>query len=157
MIVHHFRAQQVHHFIKSLGGAALKRRIRLTAVAHPVDHIAALAEFPDKFTQNLHIILQVGVHAHGAVTLLFDGHQPGQQGILMAAVAAELQSADSGMILLQPGDQGPGIIPAAVIHIDNAAVFATQSVLFHAGQFIQQYTGGFGQNLLLVIAGDNDK
>lgn len=83
-------------------------------------------------------------------------HQPGQNSILVAPVAA-LRDADIVFVLGgKLRDQLPGGIPRAVVDEQHPALVADQPGPCQVGDLLQEHRGGDGQHLLLVIAGDND-
>ena len=114
-------AENLHEFIKALCGGALEERIGLALVAHAVDDVAALHIFFDEAVDDVNVILQVGIHADGAVAQRHGGHEAGEQGVLVAAVVRELYAVHIGNRFSIFGDNRPGFILAAVIDIENAA------------------------------------
>ena len=149
-------AEKLHEFIKALCGGALEERIGLALVAHAVDDVAALHIFFDEAVDDVNVILQVGIHADGAVAQRHGGHEAGEQGVLVAAVVRELYAVHIGDSFSIFGDDRPGFILAAVIDIENAAFGIDLLGADHGVHFFGQTLGGLRQHGFLVVARNDE-
>ena len=149
-------AENLHEFIKALCGGALEERIGLALVAHAVDDVAAFHIFFDEAVDDVNVILQVGIHADGAVAQRHGGHEAGEQGVLVAAVVRELYAVHIGNSFGVFGDNRPGFILAAVIDIENAAFGIDLLGADHGVHFFGQTLGGLRQYGFLVVARNDE-
>ena len=156
VVEHHVHAQDFHHLVEALGGGALEPGVGVPFVAHAVYHVAALQVFLHKLVQHAGVVLQVGVQADGAVAGFPGGHQAAEQGVLMAPVVGQLYPLHIGIFLMKPGNEGPGGVPAAVVHQQHPAFRGRQPLFPHGIQLLRQAFHRFRKHRLLVIAG-NDK
>ena len=122
VVIHNIHAQHFHELIKALGGGAFEEGVGIPFVPHPIDHLAALMILVQKGVQHVDIVLEIGVQGDGTVRPFPGGHQTGQQGVLMTPVVGQLEAGNQAVFLVEPGDQLPGAILAAVVHQQDAAV-----------------------------------
>ena len=152
VVVHEFHAQQLHEAVKPLRRGALEERVRFAAAAHAVDDVAAFEEFLHELRQHGDVVLQIGVQADGAVRARAGFHEPGEQGVLMAAVVRQLQPAHKRVFARKRLDETPRAVAAAVVHKEHAAFFAGQPLRLHLGKALRELPHRFRQDFLLVIA-----
>ena len=155
VVEHDVDAEQPQELVVALGRRALEEGVLVALVAHAVDDVAALHVFLHEAVDGVDVVLQVGVHADRAVAQRHGGHQPGEQRVLVAAVVRELHAVhvgDRGAVL---GNERPGLVAAAVVHVEDAALAVDLPGADHRVQLFGQPLGGFGQHGLLVVAGDH--
>ena len=90
MVEHGLRPQEIHHPVKPLGGNPFEKGILFPGGTDAIDNGATLAVLLHHGIHRIHIILEVGVHGHCHVTAVPGSHEPGQQGILMTPVPAQV-------------------------------------------------------------------
>ncbi|MPM31730.1 hypothetical protein SDC9_78287 [bioreactor metagenome] len=74
----------------------------------------------------------------------------------MAPVAGEAHAGIKGAVLMQPADDLPGFILGTVVYEKDLAAAGYLPRLHEGLKLGSQAAGGLGQNVLLVIAGDDD-
>ena len=155
VVIGDIHAQRLHQAIEHQRRAALEGGIGIAPVAHAIDHIASFPVLFDKAVHGIHIVLQIRIHRNGHVAAAPRGHQPGQQRVLVAPVAAELDPLKQRVFLVQGADQLPGAVAAAVIHQKDAALRRDQALPGQLSHLFHKPARGFRQHLLLVVTGDN--
>ena len=146
----------VQQLIEAFGGKALEKGVGVPFAAHTVHNIAAVTVGVHHAVHGVDIVLTVTVDGDGDVAAALGLHQPGQHGVLVAAVAA---LADADIVRIARGqlvDDLPCAVLGAVIHKQDPAVRADFACSGQIGELLQEHRRGDGQNLLLVVAGDDD-
>ena len=159
MIVDHLGPHGVEQLVKALGGEALEKGVGVPLVAHAVHHLAVVVAVGIHHgVHGVDVILAVAVDGDGDVAFVPRLHQPGQNGVLMAPVAALADAKIMGVAFGQIADNLPGAVFGTVVHKEHAAVRADFAGVRQIGDFFQEHFAGDGQDFLLVVAGyDNVK
>ena len=152
MIADYLHAQQGHHPVEALAGYALEGGVGGARGAHAVDYVVPRVVLVQEAVYRLYVVLQVGVHRYDHIGVLAGRHQPGQQRVLMPAVAAELYAAEQGVGLSGLLYQLPGAVARAVVHQHYAAVGGNAPAGYQRAQLVAQPARGFGQYFFLVVA-----
>lgn len=82
--------------------------------------------------------------------------EAGQNGILVPAIAGQLQAANPRRGGRQVLDQAPGLVPRAVVDEQNVAARADRTRLHQALQKSDEAGAALPEHLLLIVAGDDD-
>ena len=114
--------------VEALGGEPLEEGVGVPAAAHAVDYLGAVQILFDHLIHGVDVVLTVAVDGDGdvAAAAVERLHQPGQHGVLVAAVPA-LGDADEVIILRgELLDEGPGGVAGAVVDEEHPALLATR-------------------------------
>ena len=144
--------------VEALGGEPLEEGVGVPAAAHAIDHLGPGEILPDHLVHGIDVVLTVAVDGDGnvAAAAVERLHQPGQHGVLVAAVAA-LGDADEVLVLSgKLLDEGPCGVAGAVVDKEHPALLADKARCGEVADLFQEQGGRDGQHLLLVVAGDDD-
>ena len=156
MVVHDLGPHGRQQLIKALCGKALEEGIGLPARADPVYHLIALQIPLDHLVHGVQVVLAVTVDRDGDVAAVLGLHESGQNGVLVAAVAA-LRDADKvGVLPGQRADDVPCLVAAAVVDEEHAAVIADLARRDEVLKLLQKQRRRDRQDRLLVVAGNDD-
>ncbi len=158
VVEHDVRAQGVHHVVEALGGEPLEEGVGVPAAAHAVDHLGTVQILFDHLVHGVDVVLTIAVDGNGNVAgaAVQRLHQPGQHGVLVAAVAA-LGNADIVLVLCGKAlDQFPRFVAGAIVDKEHPAFIADQPLCGQTVDLLQEHRRCNGQYLLLVVAGDHD-
>ena len=149
--------QSVHQVVEPLGGEPLEEGVGVAAAAHTVDHLGTVQILLHHLVHGVDVVLPIAVDGDGDVAVVgFRLHQPGQHGVLVAAVPA-LGDADEVFIFLcEPADELPGGIMGAVVDEEHPALVADKALFGQRLELLQKHRGRDGQDLFLVVTGDDD-
>ena len=150
------RSHPVHEMVEALGGEPLEEGVGIPLGAHPVHHLAALMVGFDHLIHGVDVVLPVAVDADGDVAPAAGLHQATQQGVLVAPVAGKAEPLEMLVFGAETLDEGPGVILAAVVDEHHPAGRGDEALADQAFQFLQKKGRRYRQDLLLVVAGDDD-
>lgn len=157
MVIDDLRAHHREELIEALRGEALEEGVRLAAGAHAVDDLAAVEVSVDHRVHRVYVVLPVAVNGDRDIAFVLRLHEPGKNGVLVPAVAA-LADADIMLVRLRKLlDDVPRIILAAVVYEKHAAVGAYLARGGKGLELFEEHRRGDWENLLLIVAGNNDK
>ena len=151
-------AQRVHHMVEALGGEPLEEGVGVPAAAHAVDYLGAVQILFDHLVHGVDVVLTVAVDGDGdvAAAAVERLHQPGQHGVLVAAVPA-LGDADEVIILRgELLDEGPGGVAGAVVDEEHPALLADKARCGEVVYLFQEQGGCDGEYLFFIVAGNDD-
>ena len=156
MVIHDLRAHGGKKLIKALSRCALEERVAFALRAHAVNHLAAAEVFVDHPVHGVNVVLTVAVDGYGDITAILRLHQTGENGVLVAAVAA-LAYADAALVrLCKTGYDVPSAVPASVVNEQKTAVGGYFALGSKLPEFIEKHGSRYWKHLLLVIAGDHN-
>ena len=136
---------------------ALEPRIGFARAAHAVDDLTAFVIFFQKAVDGVDVILKVGIQGNDDIRLVLDGHKPGQERVLVAAVARKIHPVYQRVFPVVALDERPGIVLRAIVDVDDPAFLGDEAAAHQIVHFFRQLPGGFGQHFLFVVAGDDHK
>ena len=156
VVVHHLGPHGVEQLVEPFGGEPLEKGVAGAAAAHAVHDLAAVPVGVHHRVHRVDVVLTVAVDGNGDVTLVFGFHQTCQHGVLVAPVAA-LADADIVRVLLgQVTDDGPGLVLGTVVDKQHPAFRADLARGGQIGDLLQEQRRRDGQDLLFVVAGNNN-
>ena len=156
MVEYDLGPQGIQQLIEAFGGKALEKGVGVPLAAHTVHNITAVTVGVHHAVHGVDVVLTVTVDGDGDVAAALGLHQPGQHGVLVAAVAA-LADADIVRIARsQLIDDLPCAVLGAVIYKQDPAVRADFACSGQIGELLQEHRRSDGQNFLLIVAGDDD-
>ncbi len=154
MVVDRLRAQRADDPVKRLRRSPLEEAVGPAVIPDPVNDLRATSVRLNHFRDDLNVILEIGVHAQQNIPVA--GIQARQQGILMPAIARQLDAADARVRARKPFDHLPGAVTAAVVDEHHLAAGRHAAVGHHRLQQHGQTMHRLRQHLLLVETRDHD-
>ena len=156
MVVHDLRPHCREQLIEALGSETLEEAVRLPARAHAVDDVIALQILLHHLIHGVDVVLPVTVDGDGDVAAVLCLHEAGQHGILVAAVAALGNAEIVRILFCQVFDDLPGVVPAAVVDKQHAAVLADFPGGGEVLHLVQELRSCYREYRLFVVAWDHD-
>ena len=150
MVIDRLAAHRGHEAVECLRRPAFEHAVRGTTCPHAIDHIGSFGIVLHHASNDIHIVLQVGINGDNGFGLIGHMLHSRPQSLLMTHIMRQANASYFGIFTAQAFYQRPCAVAAAVVHIENAC-------RTHKGlDDICQLTRGFGQYGFFVIAGDND-
>ena len=122
MIEYDLCAHGIHDMIKALGGKSFKEGVCFALGAHAVHDLGTLQVFVDHAIHRVDVVLTVAVNRNGNVALVLGLHQTGENGVLMAAVAALADADIMRVLACKITDELPSAVFGAVVDEADAAL-----------------------------------
>ena len=136
----------------------LQTGVRTAVAAHAVDDVPAAGIFGQHVGDDGRIVLQIRIQADDAVHPPVAGRDHARpDGILMAGIGCKADGAAAGVNGMALFQQPPGGVGAAVVHIEDEAVFPHEPSGLAVIQDFGQRRHGAGQDLLFIITGDDQR
>ena len=156
VVVDAFHAHRGEQAVEGLRGEALEERVRLAARADAVDDVAAVEVGVDHGLHRGDVVLAVAVDRDGGVAAAARLHEAAEQGVLVAAVARQRAAAEGGVGRRQALDELPGAVPRAVVDEQDVARRVDLALGDEVLELCLEQAARDRQDLLLVVAGDDD-
>ena len=157
VVIDDLRAHHREELIEALRGKALEEGVRLAAGTHTVDYLAAVEVSVDHRVHRVYVVLPVTVNGDRDIALVLRLHKSGKDGILVPAVAALADSDVMLVRLCKPLNDAPCVVLAAVVYEKHAAVGAYLARGGKGLELFEEHRRGDRENLLLIVAGNNDE
>ena len=156
VVVDALHAHGLEQAVEGLRREALEERVGLAAGAHSVDHVAAVEVGVDHLLHRGDVVLAVAVDRDGGVAAPARLHEAAEQRVLVPAVAGERAAAVGGIGGGQLPDDLPGAIAAAVVHEQHVGARRHLALGEQVVELCLEEPARDGEDLLLVVAGDDD-
>ena len=156
VVVDALHAHRGEQAVEGLRREALEERVRLAARADAVDDVAAVEVGVDHGLHRRDVVLAVAVDRDGGVAMSARLHEAAEQGVLVAAVAGERAAAERRVRRRQALDELPGAVPRAVVDEQDVARGVDLALGDEVLELGLEQAARDRQDLLLVVAGDDD-
>ena len=156
MIIHRLHPHLLHQRVEGQGGGALKPGIGLTLLPHAINDFLSFAISHHHVTNHLHIILQVGINGNDGIRPSARHFKSRHEGILMAHIIGQIDTADIRVLLVQGNDKRPGAVAATIVDIKDEAVGIRQLFRHQSVYHLSELPGGLFKYRLFLIAGYHD-
>ena len=156
MVIYDVSAETVQHLIVCLRSEALHKGIRVTVLTNPVNDVASLIVFKDHVAHCTDIVLSVIIDGYGDIAVFHSLHKTGYNSILMSSVTRKAYSLNVRILRTQFLDRVPGIIAAAVVNEQNAALVADKTFITHLKKLSQKHRTCDLDNFCVFINGYYD-
>ncbi len=149
-------AQRVHEPVERKCRGSLEETVGGAAAAHAVDDVRTAAVGADHGGDGFGVVLKVGVDAHQRVGAGAGCRQSGKEGRLMSGVGRQVEAVHPWMGLVEPLDDGPGAVGAAVIDVEDETVVGDVAGGCQAVEQGDEAAGGLVEHGFFLVARNHD-
>ena len=156
MVVDKIHPHGLHEAVIALGGEPLKEGILRSGGANTINDFAALLIFIQHPIYRINVILQIRIHGDDHIAVPCCLFHAGQQSVLMATVAAQLNAGEGFILPVECGNDFPCAVGRTIVHEQHPAVRGNPAGSHQFFQLCLQPLGRFRKHFLFLVAGDDN-